>query len=222
MQFSRNLKHILVIAMITLFAIFGVMRLFGSTFSIPITHFFVYRENIAPLNWLYTYHFRPSPDIAIIKIDDTTLNTLQAKSDIKTLTLSKSIYTDLIEKLEAVGVKGIAFDIVFQNVDPDEEKFASTLTRYPNVVIATTKDPKSTCIRDKNTSYETCDGIPRSIYRDATWGHIGIDSDGDRKIATVDISDLPYATWKKSREIDALSLALYKTTLDTTPVPYRT
>jgi CHASE2 domain-containing sensor protein len=35
-------------------------------------------------------------------------------------------------------VKGIAFDIVFQNRDPDEEKFAETMKRYGNIVIATT------------------------------------------------------------------------------------
>ena len=35
-------------------------------------------------------------------------------------------------------MKGIGFDIVFENTDPDEEAFRATLASYPNIVIATT------------------------------------------------------------------------------------
>jgi hypothetical protein len=38
---------------------------------------------------LYTYDFKPSKDIAIIKIDDASLNALQAKTDQKMLTIPK-------------------------------------------------------------------------------------------------------------------------------------
>ena len=99
MQFIRNLKHIFAIWAITLTLIFGVVRLFGADFLIPITHFFIYRET-GIQSKLYTYHFKPSTDIAIIKIDDASLNALQAKSDQKMLTIPKSVYIDLIEKLE--------------------------------------------------------------------------------------------------------------------------
>lgn len=101
MQITRNLKHIFFVSTIIFLMIFGTIRFFAP-FVVPTTHFFVYRENIIPLNWLYKYEFKPSNDIAIIKIDDTTLNTLQSKSDLKYLSIPKSIYGDLITKLESV------------------------------------------------------------------------------------------------------------------------
>lgn len=125
---------------------------------------------------LYTYDFKPSQDIAIIKIDDASLNTLQAKTDQKMLTIPKSTYIDLIEKLESVGVKGIAFDIVFQNRDPDEERFAETMKKYGNIVIATTLE-EGKCEKDQDTNYETCEGKPRSVYQDISHGYIAIAKD---------------------------------------------
>ena len=139
MKFTRNLKHIFAIWTLVIISLFGVVRLFGADFLIPITHFFIYRDAY-PQNSLYKYDFTPSKDIAIVKIDDASLNTLQAKSDQKMLTIPKSVYIDLIEKLESVGVKGIAFDIVFQNKDPDEEKFALAMQKYGNIVIALTDE----------------------------------------------------------------------------------
>jgi len=168
MQFKRNLKHIFFISCITISLIIAVIRLFSVAF-LPITHFFVYRENLTVLNALYTYRFTPSPDIVIIKIDDETLNSVQAHADLKTLTLGKTLYTELIDKLESVGVKGIAFDIVFQNADPEEEKFAETLTKNKNIVIASMDGEGAKCILDTTTPYETCDGLPRSVYSGAIW-----------------------------------------------------
>lgn len=101
MQFVRNLKHIFAIWCITLIALFGVVGLFGKDFLIPITHFFIYRETGIQSS-LYPYHFTPSKNIAIVKIDDASLNSLQAESDLKMLTIPKSVYIDLIEKLESV------------------------------------------------------------------------------------------------------------------------
>lgn len=43
---------------------------------------------------------RPSDSIALITIDEATLNEFQSKSDQKMLTIPKSIYRDLVEKLE--------------------------------------------------------------------------------------------------------------------------
>lgn len=53
-------------------------------------------------------------------------------------------------------MKGIAFDIVFQNKDPDEEKFAETMKKYPNVVIATTTE-EGECSKDEDGVYVTCE-----------------------------------------------------------------
>lgn len=103
MQIKKNLKHIFIISCISLGFIFGVLNFFGKNFTLPLTHFFVYRDNIRALNWLYKYTFTPSTkNIVIIKIDDTTLNSLQASSDLKMLRIPKSIYRSLIENLESV------------------------------------------------------------------------------------------------------------------------
>ena len=53
------------------------------------------------------------------------------------LSLPKSAYTTLVERLESFGVKGIAFDIIFQNSDPDETSFVDTLKKNNNIVLAT-------------------------------------------------------------------------------------
>ncbi len=74
------------------------------------------------------------------------------------LRIPKSIYRNLVDSLESVGVKGIAFDIIFQNADTEktsdgdteEEKFAKTLTQYPNIVISTTEGESEKCHKDKD------------------------------------------------------------------------
>ena len=47
-------------------------------------------------------------------------------------------------------MKGIAFDIIFENGDKDEELFAKTLTKYKNIVIATSYDNTPICIKDSS------------------------------------------------------------------------
>lgn len=54
---------------------------------------------------IYTHTLKPSSEIAIIRIDNESLNALQAKSNLKMLSIPKSQYVTLIEKLESVGVK---------------------------------------------------------------------------------------------------------------------
>ena len=105
MKFLKNLKHIFAIWAVVMLLIVCMVSILGSSFIIPITQFFTYRD--APFqNVLYTHHWKPSTrDIAIIKIDDNSLNELQANSDRRMLTLPKKVYIDLINKLESVGVK---------------------------------------------------------------------------------------------------------------------
>lgn len=86
----KNLKHIFAIWTIIVVLIFGVMRLLGNDFLVPVTQFFVYRD--APFqNFIYRHEWQPSTDkIAIIKIDDNSLNEYQSKSvDNQMLTISK-------------------------------------------------------------------------------------------------------------------------------------
>ncbi len=117
MQKLKNLKHIFAIWAIVMMLIIAMMRLFAAGFFIQFTHLITYRD--APFqNLLYRYDWKPSKDIVIIKIDDKSLNTLQAQSNQKSLIIPKALYGELIKKLQSVGVKGIAFDIVFSNRDP--------------------------------------------------------------------------------------------------------
>jgi CHASE2 domain-containing sensor protein len=210
MQFIRNLKHIFIVFLIVFVTIFGTMRLFGSDFFVPITHFFVYREGNTWLDKLYKYKFTPSSDIVIIKIDNDSLNQLQANTNIKTVNIPKSVYTSLVDKLSSVAVRGIAFDIVFQNIDPDEEQFARTMENASNVVIARMSEGGK-CIRDIDGAYETCEGLPRSIYASVKQGLIDMNPLADRKVATLSTA---------SGDTDTLALALYRSRIDAESVPF--
>lgn len=136
MQFLRNLKHIFFAFLFVFVATFAVVRFFGSVFITASNHALIYREENKALDFLYKYRFQPSREIAILKIDNETINSLQAGTNLKMLGIPKSVYIEVIEKLQSVGVKGIAFDIVFQNPDPSEEEFAKILEINQNVVIA--------------------------------------------------------------------------------------
>lgn len=99
MKGLKNLRHIVTVFFLLLIAFFGMIRFFGADFLLPITHFFVYRQG----GWqdrLYQYHPKPSSDIVVVKITDNSLNTLQAGGNLKMLTIPKSTYIELIEKLE--------------------------------------------------------------------------------------------------------------------------
>jgi CHASE2 domain-containing sensor protein len=52
-------------------------------------------------DYFYRHTLAPSEDIVIIKIDEKTLNELQAKNTLKTLSIPKSTYATLIEKLQS-------------------------------------------------------------------------------------------------------------------------
>lgn len=100
----KNLKHIFAIWTIVVVMILGVMRIFGSDMLTEFTHLVTYRD--APFqNLLYTYDWKPSKDIVIIKIDEKSLNALQAQSNQKNLAIPKTTYVELIQKLHSVGVK---------------------------------------------------------------------------------------------------------------------
>ncbi len=249
MKILKNLKHIFAISILTLLLISLVMRLFGGNFLLSITHFFVYRESVVSqwisperyTAWTHTenpnlyhrfaeehpfvslwlkYDFRPSSDIVLIKIDDASLNYIQAKSGgERMLTIPKSYYIDLIESLESVGAKGIAFDIIFQNRDPDEERFAQTLQKYDNIVIAAEYTPAqdvlkdTTCSVDENGAYTTCPSVPRSVYASVPWGFANLDTVGnDRRSFFYPLSGQPYASWISTATGYTLPLALYMRT----------
>jgi class 3 adenylate cyclase/CHASE2 domain-containing sensor protein len=217
MQFVRNLKHIFIVFLIVFVAIFGIMKFFGAHFSLPLTHFFIYREGNPILDKLYKYKFTPSTDnIAIIKIDNESINALQAGTNIKMLGIPKSVYIDLIEKLSFVGVESIGFDIVFQNTDPDEETFKKVLESHKNTVIARMQEVGN-CTIDADGAYTTCEWLPRSIYKNAKQAIIDINKTWDRRYVTFT------PAWTGTTEIlDTLSLAMYRVAGNTGSLSYRT
>ncbi|GAB0174124.1 MAG: adenylate/guanylate cyclase domain-containing protein [Candidatus Altimarinota bacterium] len=207
MQFARNLKHIFIIWCIAFLLILLGVKLFDSTFTISFTHYFVYR-NSGIQSILFPYHFSPSKDIALIKIDDASLNAYQAQRGLKMLTIPKSRYANIVRLLESASVKGIAFDIIFQNVDPSEDLFIKTLSANKNIVIASSYKKNAVCVAGSGGLFEDCEGIPRKPYQNIPWGLINHYEQGDRRPFVVDVSGTTYSDWKTDTKIYTLPLAL--------------
>jgi len=105
------------------------------------------------------------------------------------LTIPKKHYIELVSILSDMWVRGIAFDIVFQNADDDEIVFANFLKWQKNTTIATTAilpmmSTETTCAEDM-----TCDGYPRPAYQGIPWWHIHISPLGDALYGTLPLSD---------------------------------
>lgn len=141
---------------------------------------------------IYKPKLEASNRIIVVSIDDETTNALQGKSEQQMLSIPKKYYQDLTEILLKNGVRAIGFDIIFQNRDETEDGFANILEKNPNAVIGTTNTAETSayahqsgdnlsaikensCHPDKNQPEKiTCEGIPRSIYQNATWGMISV------------------------------------------------
>lgn len=166
---------------------------------------------------LYPYHLEATGAISIIKIDNESLNKLQAQSNNRFLSIPKKDYITLVERLERAGVKGIAFDIVFQNRDPDEDQFVKTLAKYPNIVIGagiSEGDISTNCQKDVDGTGTTCGLVPRSLYRDIPWGSVTVNEARDGRVYRYDLSD---RGWREgvgytATGIDTLPLALARQT----------
>ena len=174
MRKLQNLKHIFVIILLSLGILFGFFMLFSQEFTNSINGFFIYRTSNTWQDFIYKHKLVPSENIAIINIDEKTLNTLQANGDLKMLTISKKTYRDLVEKLESVSVKGIGFDIIFQNNDADQQEFAKSLKRYKNIVIGASyssawEDKSTACVNDKWNGIITCKWFPQVTYASVPW-----------------------------------------------------
>lgn len=101
MKFLKNLKHIFVVTILSLSLMYGAIFLFDDEFTNSINGFFVYRTGHGIWqDYLHRHALVPSQDIVIIKIDEKSLNELQAKNTLKNLTIPKSTYAILTQKLE--------------------------------------------------------------------------------------------------------------------------
>lgn len=101
MQKLRNLKHIFVVMILALSLVFSSVFL-PKEYTNIFNGTFTYRTGQS--TWqdtLYKHTIRPSKkDIVIIRIDNESLNALQAKGNLKMLTIPKSHYMNLIDKLQ--------------------------------------------------------------------------------------------------------------------------
>lgn len=86
--------------------------------------FFIYQNN----------SFHSSDKIVIIRVDNKSLDALQ-KTDLRVFNLSKTVFSTLIQKLNAMSTRAIGLDIVFTNASEDESIFTQVLQNNKNVVI---------------------------------------------------------------------------------------
>lgn len=224
MKKIENIKHILIISLVTLFLIFGAFFTFASDFFVPINYFFIYRTgqisetNINERAWqdkIYKHTFTPSKNIVVVTIDEKTMNYYNSKavssSDYSMLTIPKSDYIQFMNNLKVTGAKGVAFDIIFQNRDKDENGFVSALLENGNAVIATTLPRWNTnslstgnavnsltsCTTDQDSeNIITCNGTPRSVYGAVKWGLIQLSDTikelgNEVRILNYNIADFP-------------------------------
>ena len=180
MRKLKNLKHIFFIIILSLTVLFSLVMIFSRDFTNSINGFFIYRSGTGIWqDTIYEHTLRASDDIVIINIDERTLNELQANGDLKMLTIPKKIYSDLVEKLESARAKGIGFDIIFQNSDPDQNEFARTMKKYKNIVIGASyqsagEDTKKACSYSESSWLTTCKWFPQVTYAGIPWGLVDV------------------------------------------------
>lgn len=121
MKKAIHITTITLVASLITLLIWLIMR---SSLGVSTNEFFIYQKNPLP----------PSNEIVIIRVDNKSLDALQ-KTDLRVLNLSKTVFSTLIDKLEAMSVRAIGIDIIFTNISEDESVLTETLQKHPNVVI---------------------------------------------------------------------------------------
>lgn len=124
MVILRKARDIGAIALLSILTGLLSYFIFRGAIGVDFNTLFLYRDN----------YDISSDEIVIIKIDPESLDELQ-KTDFRVLSLSKTVYVNLIEKLEALDARAIGLDIIFANHSTDELGFKKTLEQYKNVVI---------------------------------------------------------------------------------------
>lgn len=101
MKSFRNLKHIALISSVALVLIFSLIGIFFTSFNDSINGLFIYRTGSGMWQDIFHKHsLNISPEIRVVRIDDASLNTLQAQGNLKMLRIPKAKYSELVEKLE--------------------------------------------------------------------------------------------------------------------------
>lgn len=120
----KKATHLLAVWATTLLVSFLAYSALSGPIGDDLDFFFLYK----------VFRGEPSGKVAIVKIDNASLDELE-KTDLRVLNFSKSVFADLIEKLEADGASAVGVDVIFANRSADEAVLAEALKKYPNVVI---------------------------------------------------------------------------------------
>ncbi|MDQ1343568.1 MAG: Guanylate cyclase protein [Patescibacteria group bacterium] len=128
----KKATHLLSVWAISLLAIFVAHSAFAGPIGHDLDFFFLYK----------TLRGEPSNKIAIVKIDNSSLDELE-KTDLRVLNLSKTVFANLIEKLQSEGASAIGMDVIFANRSADQDTLAKALEKWKNVVIAAKVGAKS-------------------------------------------------------------------------------
>lgn len=189
-------KAIHIITIICIASIFTLLlwSLTRNSIGISMNEFFIYQKNPLP----------SSNQIVIVRVDNTSLDALQ-KTDLRVLNLPKTVFSTLIQKLNAMSVRAIGIDIIFTNTSEDESVLADTLQYHKNVVIWA-----------HIGAWEDSEQVlPNALFSGATWGMINIQRYS--KLA----SRIVPARWFSGSIIESMSIALYRKYLsDTSPIQH--
>lgn len=157
-KYNSLIKHIASFPIIFLWCLY-LSSFFSSLLSTYIDFNFLYRENT----------FTQWKNIVIVKVDNKSLDKLQGNNDFRILTLWKTVYSNLINKLEWEWVSVLWFDIIFANKSSDSKILQDTLWKYKNIVIWTKIwEIWETVIPlpefSKNSTIWTIDFLERNLY----------------------------------------------------------
>lgn len=104
MKFTKNLKHILIITIITFFVVIIGGKLLSDNIHIISKNSLIRSVDSIFLNTLYKHPLKASKDIVVIPIDAKMMSELQGGRDFGlsngTFTIPKSYYKDWIQTLE--------------------------------------------------------------------------------------------------------------------------
>ena len=182
MIFFKKIRDNGAIALLSIMTGLLFYFIFRGAVGVDFNTLFLYRDN----------YDTSSNQIVIIKIDPESLDELQ-KTDFRVLSLSKTVYANLIEKLESLGARAIGFDIIFANRSTDELVFKEALEQYKNIVIGAWM---------KENNQKTI--LPLDVYSGATWGVV------NTKIEKNVVTTFRPQHVSTGKIMESLSIAVYR------------
>lgn len=123
------------------------------------------------------------PRVVIVQIDEGSLKDLGAASP---GAIPRAIYGQLVDRLRELGVRAIAFDIVFTPEKPDDAQFAKALERMGGRVVVGAEYRKQMRGGSSETAADVLStpthSAPDIRYAAGHWGWVNIPQDADNTI----------------------------------------